>query len=66
MENQETNNIPVKIIGGGPLIITGTSEITHADGTVEIKENRASFCRCGLAKNKPFCDGSHKGVEWDK
>jgi CDGSH-type Zn-finger protein len=20
-----------------------------------------SFCRCGLSKNKPFCDGAHNG-----
>jgi CDGSH-type Zn-finger protein/uncharacterized Fe-S cluster protein YjdI len=26
--------------------------------------NRATLCRCGASKNKPFCDNSHKDVQF--
>lgn len=66
MDNQNDQNekVNVKVIPGGPLMITGTCEITHADGTVETKENRSTYCRCGASSNKPFCDGAHKSIDW--
>ena len=30
---------------------------------VKIGDTKA-FCACGLSKNGPYCDGSHKGSEF--
>jgi len=33
---------------------------------VDVEEGKAYFwCACGLSKNQPFCDGSHKGSEFN-
>jgi uncharacterized Fe-S cluster protein YjdI len=61
MENKDTSDFTqVEVLNNGPLLVKGTIEVTHADGSTEIKERRTSFCRCGKTGNVPFCDGSHK------
>jgi uncharacterized Fe-S cluster protein YjdI len=57
-ENQES--VKVNLIDQGPVIVLSTVEITHPDGSVELKERRASFCRCGKSEKYPYCDGTHK------
>lgn len=52
----------VNLIENGPLIVLGEITITHEDGTTEVKEARASFCRCGQSENMPYCNGAHKSV----
>lgn len=52
-------NVKVQVFENGPLVVAGTCEIVHADGTGETKD-KAAFCRCGHSATKPFCDGSHK------
>ena len=56
---EEMSKVKAQVLANGPLMVSGPCEIVHKDGTVEVKE-KASFCRCGHSKNKPFCDGSHK------
>jgi CDGSH-type Zn-finger protein/uncharacterized Fe-S cluster protein YjdI len=51
---------PVNLAGireAGPYAFRGQLAI---DG--ETKGYRATLCRCGASKNKPFCDGSHHDV----
>lgn len=51
----------VTIINNGPIRIEGDFEIHDAEGNVFGLAGRTgiSLCRCGMAENKPFCDGSH-------
>lgn len=43
----------------GPLWVKGGIPIEDAEGKVYPIRNRVTLCRCGLSKNKPFCDAAH-------
>lgn len=72
MENKKSdkpvyagNSIMVR--PNGPLICKGDTDITlqNANDELVLKDKEFALCRCGLSKNKPFCDGSHKTLEED-
>jgi len=46
----------------GPLWVTGWIEIERSDGKPFEPRNRVTLCNCGLSKNKPLCDGTHRIV----
>ena len=50
------------IVNNGPIRLEGEFTIQDLDGNVYGLAGRTviSLCRCGMAENKPFCDGSHK------
>ena len=47
----------------GSVRVEGDFEIVDKQGNVYGLGGRdvVSLCRCGMSKNKPFCDSSHKG-----
>ena len=49
----------------GPLICKGDTDITlqNADEELIVQDKEFALCRCGLSKNKPFCDGTHKTAD---
>ena len=53
----------ITVNNNGSLKVEGDFEIVDKSGNPYGLGGRTviSFCRCGLSKNKPFCDGSHKG-----
>lgn len=51
-----------KLAPDGPVIFDGPVEIRGADGEPLFRGQKAALCRCGASKNKPYCDGSHKGI----
>ena len=61
-ENESTS---IQVFGNGPLRVNGPLTVTLVDGSSVEKENGATFCRCGLSSNKPFCDGTHKREGWE-
>ena len=55
----ETLETKVEVMENGPLLVYGTLQVTHKDGSQETKNKTTAFCRCGASNNKPFCDGAH-------
>jgi CDGSH-type Zn-finger protein len=53
----------ITVNSNGSLKVEGDFEIVDAQGNEYGLQGRTvlSLCRCGLSKNKPFCDGAHRG-----
>lgn len=51
------------INNNGSVKVEGDFEIVDREGNAYGLGGRevVTLCRCGHSKNKPFCDGSHKG-----
>ncbi|MDZ4844878.1 MAG: (4Fe-4S)-binding protein [Chitinophagales bacterium] len=54
----------MEISKNGPLLVYGNICIKDSEGK-ETRQNKVTaLCRCGGSSNKPFCDGTHKKIEF--
>jgi len=61
--SDEKTEILVRL--NGPYRITGPVKVVDADGKeFELPAEVFALCRCGHSGNKPFCDGTHKKIEF--
>jgi CDGSH iron-sulfur domain-containing protein 3 len=56
-----SDKVQIRIKENGSIRINGTVDIVDSTGNVIEVKSDFSLCRCGHSKEKPFCDGSHKG-----
>ncbi|MDC3412092.1 CDGSH iron-sulfur domain-containing protein [Aquibacillus sp. 3ASR75-11] len=61
----ENNKANLQIRDNGPIRVTGDVELMDSQGNVFTTKKAFSLCRCGASSNKPFCDGTHKKIEFD-
>jgi len=62
-EPVQANNT-IRPIKNGPLHVRGDFIIMNSAGEVLLQDTRAALCRCGGSANKPFCDNTHKAIDF--
>ena len=64
--SQEPPDTPevIQTTRNGPFYLRGDIEIVSPDGERIFRGTRASLCRCGASRNKPFCDENHEMVRF--
>lgn len=55
----------VEVVKDGPLMLYGDINVKHHDRSETSKSRVTAFCRCGASSQKPYCDGSHKKVNFE-
>ena len=66
-----TLNGPYLVSGGVPIseqwIVTNEQgeSLEYRQGARHIAQSDYALCRCGHSRNKPFCDGTHKTIQFD-
>ena len=52
----------VVALHNGPLQVASKGEVVDIDG--KSHHGPCFLCRCGASANKPFCDGSHRKIDF--
>jgi CDGSH-type Zn-finger protein len=52
----------VLVARDGPTYLRGDIEVLDDAGEVCLRDTRVALCRCGLSRNKPLCDNTHRAA----
>jgi CDGSH-type Zn-finger protein len=54
----------IDVLANGPLLVHGSIIVKDKDGNETVKQDKTALCRCGASAGKPYCDGSHRTVDF--
>jgi CDGSH-type Zn-finger protein len=57
----------ITVRSNGPYRLAGPFKLVDADGNdIKVESDRefVALCRCGESAKKPFCDGTHKKIDF--
>jgi CDGSH-type Zn-finger protein len=59
-------NVTIKVRKDGPFLVTGGANLIDHEGRAVEPKNPDNFtlCRCGRSNTKPFCDRTHRDIEF--
>lgn len=55
----------IEVAPNGPLLVYGNVKVKDAQGNETSKNKVTAFCRCGQSSNKPYCDGTHRKINFE-
>ena len=61
------SEVVIRCRENGPLLIEGAIQVIDHQGNafvLPINKPAVALCRCGQSANRPFCDGTHKKVNF--
>jgi CDGSH-type Zn-finger protein len=56
----------ITIKDSGPFLVKGPFTLTDAEGNdFTIDKEMVALCRCGASTTQPFCNGTHRKIEFE-
>ena len=56
--------VEIRIMKNGPVVVEGDFKVIDSGGEEKNPMLMTSFCRCGASEEMPFCDGSHRIINF--
>ena len=63
-DGAESETLQLRVLEGGALVLNGPVEVAGTASAVQHGE-KGSLCRCGASSAMPYCDTSHRDIDFD-
>jgi CDGSH-type Zn-finger protein len=62
---RETAETTITAYRDGPYLVRGPVSLRDQDGvTIPVTRRTIALCRCGKSRTRPYCDGTHKLIDF--